>query len=149
MRVDTTIEVTVTRQYGCCVQVTINHFFFNYRIKCTGHTVTGSTCISNDTEAQLFKFWQQARFFQIQFRNFRTRSKRRLNPRLTDQTQFIGFFSYQTRRYNVAWVRGVSTGCDCSDNNCTVWHQAFCFFCLRSFEHFITRNTTLVQRRCW
>ncbi len=76
IRVNTAIEVSVTRQHRGGVQVPVDDFLLDGRVEGAGHAIAGGASKSDDAEAQRFELRLQARLFQVQLYSPGSRSKR-------------------------------------------------------------------------
>ena len=73
VRVNAAVEIAIAREHGGGVEIAINHFFLNDRIKRAGHAVARRAGEGHDTESKRFKLAQKPRFFEVQLNGFRAR----------------------------------------------------------------------------
>ncbi len=128
IRVDTPVEVAVTRQHGGGIQVAVDDFLLNHRVQGTGHAVAGGAGEGDDAETELLQLFFQAGFFQIQLHGLGAWRQRRLDPRLAGQAQPVGISCNQACSNHVARVAGVGAAGDGGDDHRTIRHLPRQFF---------------------
>ncbi len=124
VRVDTPIEVAVTRQHRRGIEIATNDLLLDTRLQCAGHAVAGGAGVCHDAEAQRFQLAHQLGFFQVHLDRLRPRSQRGLDPRFAGQAKAVGVSGNQACRHHVARVGGIGAASDGRNDHRSIGHPA-------------------------
>ena len=120
--VNTTLEVTVTRQNSGGNQVTVGDGLSNLRGDVTGVTDTGHATVTDDGVTQLVEVGLESGLFQVPGDNTGTGGERGLDVGLDGQTSLDGLLGEDTSSQHDGRVRGVGARGDGRDDDVTVGH---------------------------